>query len=97
MRDVSRRAFLEYSVTYALPILWRRAATVSEPENDAIMLIPDEGLDDFIDRYERAYGDRLSREAARPIATGLVDLYRLITQPLPVNPTDLDLSDPQAA
>ncbi len=47
------------------------------------MIIPDDRLDDFIDRYERVYGERLSREEARPVATRVLDLYRLITQPLP--------------
>ena len=50
------------------------------------MIIPDDRLDDFIDRYERAYGERLSRENARPIATRVLDVYRLILQPLPAEP-----------
>lgn len=65
-------------------------------KNDSNMIIPDDSLDDFIDRYERAYGERLSREEARPIATRVLDVYRLITQPLPGGPSPLGQSNPEA-
>ena len=47
------------------------------------MLISDERIDEFIRLYEQALGDRLSRAEARAITTKLINLYRLILQPLP--------------
>ena len=46
------------------------------------MTIPEASLEEFISIYEQIYGDRLSHEEARPMATKLVDLFRLITRPL---------------
>ena len=47
------------------------------------MAISDKRLDDFIERYEKVYGERITRDEARPIATRLVTIYRVITKPLP--------------
>ena len=47
------------------------------------MPISNDRIDEFIQRYERAFGDRISREEARTMAAKLVNLYRLILQPLP--------------
>lgn len=40
-------------------------------------------LDEFIDLWEEAFGERLYRTEAIMIATRLVAFYRLISQPLP--------------
>ena len=47
------------------------------------MAISDESLDEFIDLYANEFGEHLSRAEARPIATNLVNLYRMVMQPLP--------------
>lgn len=47
------------------------------------MEITDERLDDFIDAWELAFAERLSREEARRTATRLVNFYRLIVRPVP--------------
>ncbi len=47
------------------------------------MAISQARLEEFIAIYEQVYGDRLSSEDARPIATRLVTVYRLIMQPPP--------------
>ncbi|HEX8300270.1 hypothetical protein [Sphingomonas sp.] len=59
------------------------------------MILPDDRLDDFIDRYERVYGERLSREEASPIATRVLDVYRLVTRPLPDGATAPAQIDPE--
>lgn len=50
------------------------------------MSISDSRLDEFIDLWEQAYGERLSTGDARAIAARLVRFYRLITRPLPEAP-----------
>ena len=52
------------------------------------MAISDASLDEFIAIYAEEYGEQLSREEARPIATNLVNLFRLISRP-PPNEVDL--------
>lgn len=47
------------------------------------MQIADDRLDDFIDRWRRAFGERLTRKAARPIADRLLFLCRQLRRPLP--------------
>lgn len=47
------------------------------------MGITNERLDEFIDRWERTFSERLSREDARSIAARLVNFYRLISRPVP--------------
>ena len=47
------------------------------------MALSDASLDEFIAIYAEEYGDQLSREEARPIATNLVNLFRLISCPPP--------------
>lgn len=47
------------------------------------MQISDERIDDFISRWERAFGERLTRETARPIADRLLFLCRRLRRPLP--------------
>jgi len=42
------------------------------------MIIPDERIDDFIKRWENAFGETLSREEARARAMQLVEFYRMI-------------------
>lgn len=44
------------------------------------MPLLDADLDDFIDVWERAYGERLERGCARQRATELLDLFRLLAQ-----------------
>ncbi len=46
------------------------------------MTIPEASLEEFISIYEQIYGVHLSQEEARPVATQLVHLFRLITRPL---------------
>ena len=40
--------------------------------------ITQDRIDDFIIRWEISFGERLTREAAFPIATRLVELYRML-------------------
>ena len=47
------------------------------------MTISDASLDEFIAIYAEEYGEQLSREEARPIATNLVNLFWLIAHPPP--------------
>lgn len=61
------------------------------------MAISDKRLDDFIEIYEKVFEQRLSREEALPIATRLVTIYRLITQPLPPEATPPFESPPDQA
>ena len=48
------------------------------------MLIPDEHIDDFIKRWEIAFGERLSREDARAKAIELIEFYKLIGRRRPI-------------
>jgi hypothetical protein len=50
------------------------------------MLIPDEHIDDFIKRWEIAFGERLSREDARAKAIELIEFYKLIGRRKPNDP-----------
>lgn len=47
------------------------------------MIIPDEHIDDFIKRWEIAFGERLSREDARAKAVELIEFYKLIGRQKP--------------
>lgn len=47
------------------------------------MTVSDECLNEFIQLWEQAYGERLDIGEARSIATPLVRLYRFIMRPLP--------------
>lgn len=47
------------------------------------MPVTDERIDDFIDRWELVFVERISREEARRIATQLINFYRLIVRPMP--------------
>ncbi len=58
------------------------------------MALTDAELDEFIAIYADEYGERLSREAARPIAANLVNLFRLISQPPPNAESPHSQSDP---
>lgn len=49
------------------------------------MRIADDRLDDLIARWEAAFGERLSREQAYPIATKLLFFCRQIRRPLPAS------------
>jgi hypothetical protein len=47
------------------------------------MTIPDEHLDDFIARWQKAYGETLTRSDALTRATELLELYKLIAKTPP--------------
>lgn len=47
------------------------------------MALSDASIDEFIEIYAEEYGERLTREEARPIATNLVNFFRLISRPPP--------------
>ncbi len=47
------------------------------------MAISEERLREFADLWEKAFGERLSVDEARPIAERLVVLARMLTRPLP--------------
>jgi hypothetical protein len=49
----------------------------------SIMPISNECIDEFIPLYEKACGEKLSRDEARIRAGQLITLYRLLMQPLP--------------
>lgn len=62
------------------------------------MPIPDERLDDFIARWERAFGERLARGEAEVIAGRVLALYRQLLRPLPAVPDMRDVGDvPEAS
>jgi hypothetical protein len=46
------------------------------------MQIPNDRIDQFIDLWERAFGERISRDEARARAHQLVELYRSIADDL---------------
>ena len=62
------------------------------------MAISEKDLDEFIEIYEIAEGERLARDKARMIATNLIEVYRLIllTPPtqLPQAPHEASSSEP---
>lgn len=47
------------------------------------MEIPDANLDEFIDLWEQAYGERPDRDRARRRATELLELFKLVGPRLP--------------
>lgn len=47
------------------------------------MSITDAELEDFIVRWENAFGERLTRSEAQCQAERLLNFFRLISQPLP--------------
>ena len=47
------------------------------------MVLSDASLDEFIAIYAEEYGEQLSREEARPIATRLLTFIRLISNDPP--------------
>ena len=54
------------------------------------MTLSDQDIDEFIEIFAKEYGERLTREEARPIATNVVTLYRLIMRPLQKNDDSID-------
>ena len=42
------------------------------------MIIPDDRIDEFIKRWENAFGETLTREEARVRASQLIELYKTI-------------------
>ena len=47
------------------------------------MPISDEDLEEFINRYEKAFGERLSSADATDMARRLIHLYKILLRPLP--------------
>ncbi len=47
------------------------------------MKLSDEGVQRFIEVYKKSHGEVLPEGEARIMATNLINLYRLILQPLP--------------
>ena len=47
------------------------------------MTFSDRELDEFITRWEHAFGERLTRSEAERQAQRLVSLYKLLAKPLP--------------
>ena len=58
------------------------------------MAVSDESLDEFINLYANEFGVQLTRAEARPIATNLVNLYRMVMQPPPNPGADPGQIDP---
>lgn len=58
------------------------------------MVLSDTSLNEFVAIYAEEYGEQLSREEARPIATNLVNLFRLISRPPPNEVAAQTQSDP---
>jgi hypothetical protein len=58
------------------------------------MSISDARLQEFIDLWEQAYGERLSTGEARSTAARLVRFYQLIMRPLPEGPPPQSESGP---
>ena len=46
------------------------------------MQVPNDRIDEFIDLWERAFGERITRDEARARAHQLVELYRMIAENL---------------
>ena len=57
----------------------------------------DPRLEEFIALWEQVYGERLTAGEARPIATRVVQFYRLIMQPLPAELAPPSRSELEAA
>ena len=55
------------------------------------MTIPDADLDEFIRRWEHAFGERLMRPEAQRQASRLITLYKLLARPLPSDAKPLSL------
>ena len=47
------------------------------------MQVPNERIEEFIDLWERAFGERITQDQARARAHQLVELYRVISWELP--------------
>ena len=61
------------------------------------MQIPDNDLEEFRAIYKDEFGEELTLDAAREMASNLLDLYELLMQPLPgeVDPSpNLPAADP---
>jgi hypothetical protein len=56
------------------------------------MNLSDSEIDDFVARWERAFGERLERDEARSIAARVLALYRKL---LRRRPDDRDVGDMQ--
>lgn len=58
------------------------------------MLIPDDRIEDFIARWERAFGERLDRGEARLIGGRVLHLYRelLSSPPAPASEATQDVA-----
>jgi|CXWL01.1.fsa_nt_gi hypothetical protein len=54
------------------------------------MTLSDASLDEFIEIYAQEFDERLTREEARPIATNLVNFFRLM---LKLPPKEIAQSD----
>lgn len=50
------------------------------------MKINNEDLEEFIRLYNEAFAEYISEEEAQQVASRLVDLYTLLTEPLPSEP-----------
>lgn len=61
------------------------------------MTMSDQRLEEFIALWEQAYGEQLTAGEARPIATLLVQFYRLIMRPLPTEPAPPSQTEREAA
>ena len=83
--SVRRSADAQYAPVQPVP----RRVTLT-----GIMALSDTSLDEFIAVYAEEYGEHLSREVARPIATNLVNFFRLISRPLPDEVPDPARTDP---
>ena len=61
------------------------------------MAIPDADLDEFISRWEHAFGERLTRAEAQWQASRLIALYKLLAKPLPEPPPGDPSDRPEAS
>jgi hypothetical protein len=61
------------------------------------MKVSDERIDEFIELWERAFGERITRGEAVSKARQLIELYRVMSQELPVNRDDHEPPEPPPA
>ena len=59
------------------------------------MQVPNERIEEFIDLWERAFGERITQDQARTRAHQLVELHRVIRRELP--PGNSEASSPPPA
>ena len=54
------------------------------------MMLRDDRIDEFVQLWERAFGERITRDEARTKAHQLIELYRAISEDVALRNGDVD-------